>query len=131
MEKLKSFKVGKTRYPYKIDLLVLEQLQEVFWNIFEYELELKGLVPIFDDAGNRVYESNGLPKYKNKHFSLKALNAILPLMVNEGLEIEAEEQGKSFEPVEDKAFIRSLTMNPYELQMLVVEEFDRCFATKK
>lgn len=131
MERLKHFSVGKVKYPYKCDLLVLEKLQETFWNIFDYEMELKGLELMKDEAGNTIYNEDGTPNFKSKHFSFKALNAILPLMVNEGLEIEAHQQGKDFTPVDDKEFIRSLVVNPYELHSLVVEEFNRCFATKK
>jgi hypothetical protein len=131
MEKLKSITVGKKRFPYKIDMFVLEKLQEKYWDILSFELALKGLEVSRDKSGQTVYGADGKPILKKRHFSLKALNMILPLMVNEGLQIEADQKHESFEPVDEVEFIRGLEINPYELHAAVVEEFDRCFETKK
>jgi hypothetical protein len=130
MEKLKTFTIQKNKIPYKIDLFVLEQLQESYWNIWDFERELKGLKIKTDKNGDPVYK-DGTFMLERMHFSIKALNTILPLMVNEGLEIDADQRKKEFIPVDDKEFIRSIDINPYELQRLVVEEFDRCFDIKK
>ena len=130
MEKLKTFTIQKKKIPYKIDLFVLEQLQNDYWNIWDFERELKGLKVKTDDKGEIVYQ-DGSPVLERVHFSFKALNTILPLMVNEGLEIDADQKRKEFTPVDDKDFIRTIDVNPYELQRLVVEEFDRCFDIKK
>jgi hypothetical protein len=83
MEKLNTLQIGKKKYPYKCDLYVLEELQNEYQNIFEYELKLKGMKPRFDSNGNRIYRADGTFDYERVHFDIHALNTILPLMVNE------------------------------------------------
>lgn len=131
MERLKSITINKVRYPYKIDLFVLEKLQETWSSISEFERELKGFKLAKTPDGAQRYDENGEMLIERVHFSIKALNDILPLMVNEGIEIESSAKGKEFEPVDEKEFIRNCNISPYRLQELVVEEFDRCFEVKK
>ena len=131
MEKLKSITIGKIRYPYKIDLFVLEKLQDTWENISEFERALKGYRFAKNPDGSQRYSDNGDPLVEKVHFNLKALNDVLPLMVNEGLEIEANTKGTEYVPVDEKEFVRGCNISPYVLQELVVEEFDRCFERKK
>ncbi len=131
MEKLNSLTINKKRYPYKCDLYVLEQIQTEYSDMFEFEHKLKGLIPRTDKNGNRIYKEDGSPDYTRTHFDLHALNLILPLMVNEGIEIEGQSRNKEITPVEPDELIRTCDIPLYDLWALVVAEYDRCMFGKK
>ncbi|MCI9681412.1 MAG: hypothetical protein HFI26_08515 [Lachnospiraceae bacterium] len=123
MEKLKRIQIGDKRYPVKIDLNVLEAIQDSYGTIGKFERDLLGLKYKTDDNGERRL-------YKTEP-SIKAIKTVLPEMINEGLSIEAEETGKSFEPVSAEFVNRECTV-PYDiLAEMIHEEFKRCFSTKK
>ena len=131
MERLKTLKAGKDRYPYKMDLLVLEQLQGEWQDISEFEKELKGLRYAKTPDGTQKYNSDGTPMMESVPYSIHALNTVITLMVNEGLDIDADQKHKEFEPVEPKTLIRNLTQPLDELHRIAVEEFNKCFEIKK
>lgn len=123
MEKLKSIFVGSKKYPIKMDMNVLEAIQDSYGTIAKFERELLGL----------RYKKNedGEWKLYKKEPSIKAIKTALPLMINEGLEIEAEERGTCFEPISDSLVFRECSI-PFDiLAGIIHEEFKRCFATKK
>jgi len=131
MEKLKTLTIDKKKYPYKCDLYVLEELQKEYSDIFEYERKLKGLEYRLDKNGNKVYGPDGNPAYVRRHFDIHAINVILPLMINEGIEITGWLQNKEVSPVDPKEIIRRCDIPLYELWELVVEEYNRCMFGKK
>lgn len=131
MEKLKKIQIGETKYPFKIDLNVLEQIQEKYGSVHEFERDLLGLKYLKDKEGNQLYDEEGAPRMYKQEPSIKAIRTILPLMINEGLEIEAEEKGESFTPVSDQTILRECGVPFNLLAEIIHEEFRRCFATKK
>jgi len=131
MEKLNTLQIGKKKYPYKCDLYVLEELQNEYQNLFEYELKLKGMRPKFDSNGNRIFREDGTFDYERIHFDIHAMNAILPLMVNEGIEINAAALGKEAETLAPEDIIRNIEIPIYDLWSMVVIEYDRCMFGKK
>jgi len=52
-------------------------------------------------------------------------------MVNEGLEIEAEQKNTDFKYLEDKEIIRSIQLSYLKLSEIMHKELARCFETKK
>ncbi len=131
MEKLKRIWIGETEYPFKIDLNVLEQIQEEYGSVHEFERDLLGLKYLKDGEGNQLYDEEGDPRMYKQEPSIKAIRTILPLMINEGLEIEAEEKGESFTPASDQTILRECRVPFNLLAEIIHEEFRRCFATKK
>lgn len=51
-------------------------------------------------------------------------------MVNEGLEIEAEQKNTDFKYLEDKEIIRSIQLSYLKLSEIMHKELARCFETK-
>lgn len=131
MEKLKRIQIGETDYPYKIDLNVLEQIQEAYGTVYEFERDLIGLDYLKDEEGKQLYDEEGYPRMYKKEPSIKAVRTVLPLMINEGLEIEAEEKGGTFSGVPDRMLLRECRISFERLAEMIHEEFKRCFATKK
>lgn len=122
MERLKRIIMRGHSYPIKIDMNVLEAIQEKYGSINQFEWDILGLDIRQEDGEWKVYKTEP---------SVKAIKTVLPLMINEGMEIEAEETGKAFCPVTDKEIFRICDISFETLAILIHEEFKRCFATKK
>lgn len=131
MEKLKRIMiVGKT-FPIKIDLNVLEHIQQAFGTVNEFERKILGLEVVRDENGQVEYKEDGEPKYRSVEPSISAIKAVLPSMINEGLAIEADEQNHSWEPVSDKWIFANCDIAFDTLAKIIHTEFKKCFAVKK
>lgn len=128
---LSRIEIGGESYPLKCDNLVLMEIQEKYGTVREFEKELVGLEEKRDENGDIILSEDGTPIFIKKEPSIKAINFALPLMINEGLEIEAEKNNTTYNPVKEKTLIRKINTNYYELSRLIHEEFSRCFVTKK
>ena len=131
MEKLKHIKLGQKSLPIKCDNYVLMEIQENYGTITQFEAELVGLKPLMDKEGNPAVNADGKQLFTAVEPSIKAINFVLPLMINEGLEIEADSRNKPFEPLTEKEIIRAIDIPYKELSIILHEEFARCFKTKK
>ena len=131
MEKLKRIRIGEKRYPYKIDLNVLEQIQEEYGSINKFERDILGYVFEKDREGNQIYTKEGKPLMRRTEPSVRAIKAVLPAAINEGLAIEADETGKEFEPVTEEQIFRECKIAYETLADMMHEEFTRCFVIKK
>lgn len=131
MEKLKRIVIGEAEYPFKIDLNVLEHIQEEYGSIHDFERDLLGLKFLKDGEGKQIYDEDGEPCMCRQEPSIKAIRIVLPLMINEGLEIEAEEKGETFTPVAEQTILRECGVPFNLLSEIIHEEFRRCFAAKK
>lgn len=58
MEKMKRIMIGEKTYPFKIDLNVLEYIQEEYGTIHEFERELMGIHYKKDAGGNQIYDDS-------------------------------------------------------------------------
>ena len=130
MENLKRIMIGKQNFPFKIDLNVLEHIQNEYGTIYQFERELLGLQFKKDEKGNQIYK-DGEPAMTRTEPSIKAIKTVLTAAINEGLAIEADDENKSYEKVTDKFIIRECTIPFDVLSGILHEEFRRCFATKK
>lgn len=130
MEKLKTIRIGEKTYPYKIDLNVLEHVQNEYGTINQWERELLGLQIKKDEEGIPTYK-DGEPVMIRTEPSIKAIKTVLTAAINEGLAIVADEENRSYEKVTDEFIIRECTIPYYVLSEILHEEFRRCFATKK
>lgn len=131
MDKLTYIEVGKEKYPIKCDNLVLQQIQEEFGSVRLFEMELIGLATDKNPDGTDKRDDKGQFILKHVEPSIKAINFGLPLMVNEGLEIEAEQKNTDFKYLEDKEIIRSIQLSYLKLSEIMHKELARCFETKK
>ncbi len=131
MEQLKRITIGGKTYPVKMDLNVLEKIQEAYGSINEFERKIRGYEYSKDQDGKQMYDKQGNPIMNIVEPSIKAIKTVLPLIVNEGLEIEAAVMGKEFIPVEGDVLIHECTIPYTLLAEIIYEEFKRCFETKK
>lgn len=131
MEKLKRIMIAKKTYPMKCDLNVLEALQEEFGSVNEFERLLLGIRMKKDEEGRQLYTKDGEPQIYIVEPSIKAIKAALPLMINEGLAIEAAEKGGVAEHVEDLDVIAGCDISFELLSRMIHEEYKKCFVTKK
>ena len=130
MENLRRIMIGEQTYPFKIDLNVLEHIQNEYGTINQFERELLGLQFKKDEEGNQI-NKDGEPAMTRTEPSIKAIKTVLPAAINEGLAIAAGEENKPYEKVTDEFVIRECTIPYYMLAEMLHEEFRRCFATKK
>ena len=131
MDKLTYIEVGKEKYPIKCDNLVLQQIQEEFGSVRLFEMVLIGLAAEKNPDGTDKRDDKGQIILKHVEPSIKAITFGLPLMVNEGLEIEAEQKNTDFKYLEDKEIIRSIQLSYLKLSEIMHKELARCFETKK
>lgn len=131
MEKMKRILIGEKTYPFKIDLNVLEHIQEEYGTIHEFERELMGIHYKKDADGNQIYDDDHKPVVIITEPSIRAIKTALPVAINEGIAIEADEENRIPEKVTENFIFRNCTI-PYDvLGKMLYEEFKRCFETKK
>lgn len=130
MEELKRIQIGTKTYPFKIDLNVLEHIQDEYGTIHQFERELIGLRFKKDSDGKQMYK-DGEPLMIKTEPSIKAIKTVLPAAINEGLAIEADEENRSYEKVTEEFVIRECTIPYFVLSDMLHQEFKRCFEIKK
>ena len=131
MEQFERIIIGGKSFPIKIDLNVLEKIQNDFESINEFERKILGLKVVTDEDGKVVFKDDDKPMMIQVEPSITAIKAVLPAMINEGLAIEAEEQNRSWEPVSDR-FVFENCKIPFDmLAEIIHKEFLKCFETKK
>lgn len=131
MKKLKRITIGERTYPFKINLNVLEHIQNEYGTIYQFERELLGLQFKKDEDGKQVYNGDGEPVMSKTEPSIRAIKTVLPAAINEGLAIEADEENRAYEKVTDELIIRECAIPYHVLGKMLHEEFKRCFETKK
>ena len=130
MEKLRRIMIGEKTYPFKIDLNVLEYIQEEYGTIYEFERELAGIRYKKDENGNQIYDDAHKPVVFITEPSIRAIKTALPPAINEGLAIEADEENRPLEKVREEFIFRNCTVPYNVLGEMLYEEFKRCFAIK-
>ena len=94
MYKLSYMEFSGERYPYIIDLNVLEAIQDKFGSISEFERKVVGVEKVLDKNGQELLEANGSPKMRIVEPNMAAINFILPEMMRD-LRSRRKEKGKS------------------------------------
>lgn len=128
---LKKIKLSGKEYPYRCSNSVLAEIQEEYGTLAEFERQLSGRKPLLDKNGEQRTNEDGLKLYTKTEPSLKAVNYALPLMIEEGLQYEADKKRKEAPDVDPKFIIDEIDMNPFELAELLLEEFYGALAIKK
>ena len=129
-EKLNHIALSGTEYPIKCDLLVLERIQDKYKDLAEFENKLSGFVPGVDEDGEYTRNEEGRIIGYYGEPNMEALGDFLEWTVEEGIDIDREENGSEMETPERKKLIRSVDLAPRELMEILREEFRRCFERK-
>lgn len=125
MKELTKIKIAGEEYPVKLDINVLEEIQENYGSIYQFEREILGIKNVeYDEQGTVV-------KMENSEPSIKAIKMVLPLMINEGMKITADLENKEFNPVSAEMIYRECDVSYELLAKMIHAEFKKCFATKK
>ena len=131
MENLNRITIGGNEYPVKIDLNVLETIQDGYGTINGFERDLLGIRMLKDAEGNQLYEDDGSPRIEITEPSIRAIKLALPAMINEGLAIEADETCSRFVPIGEEQVFRMGGADYETLAGIIHKEFKKCFDTKK
>ena len=131
MEQLRRIMIGEKTYPFKIDLNVLEMVQEKYGSVKAFERELLGWRYRKDEEGIQMYTTDGIPLIDIVEPSVAAVKMILPAAVMEGMQIEADEHNRPMEDITEDYIIHNCNVAYMELCVMLQEEFSRCFAAKK
>lgn len=115
--------IDDVKYPIKCDNFILGEVQEKYGSIHDFECKIIGV---------KKEIINGEEKYIGCEPSVKAINYILPLMINEAVDILKEDNPDcKYERVDPKKFIRSIKMDLAKLANEIHDEWKRAFVTKK
>lgn len=147
-EKLNEIELQGKKYPIKCDLLVLEEIQNEFASLNEFE---KGLITVEkieeekdeieealeEELGERTEEDMEREpgedakkiQYKVKFPDMKKVSAALFFMVNEGEEITAELEGRDPVKYTRKELARKVGESVIRVANQLHDEFYRCFFT--
>lgn len=119
---LTEIELSGKKYPICMDLNILADLQEKYGSIAEFEHRLRGLVRAKDGKG----------WVEGKEPSAKVIAYVLPLMINEALEIQADEdQDYPVKRVSKIRIINEVDKSPRELARIITEELAYAMAVKK
>jgi len=128
--KLPTVTISGEKFPIYCDLYVLQQIQEKM-DINDFERGVVGAGIVRDTDGNPVLKEDGRIELEFVGYDINTLIMGLTLMINEGLQIDSEQTGKDFEPVDEKYIGRIWDHPMMELSNTVHEAFGRCLVSKK
>lgn len=117
-----EIELSGNKYPICMDLNVLADLQEKYGSIAEFERQLRGLVRSKDGKG----------WIEGREPSAKVIAYTLPLMINEALEIRADEdRDYPVKRVSRIRIINEVDKSPRELVKIIINELAYSMAVKK
>ena len=129
-EDLKYITLSGEEYPVKCDLVVLEKLQDEFGSVDEFEEKIFPWEPKLDEKGSIMKGEDGKIMCRGRIPDIKAVNAALEYMVNEGEEILAEKEKRAPKTVSREKLARRVDIAPGKLADQLYDEFKRCFYIK-
>lgn len=132
-EEMKCIELSGISYPIKCDMVVLEQIQDMFGSIDDFEKGILDWEFEYDENGKKIVEKRGENgetveyfKTKFKFPKAKNINAALFFMANEGSEIARKKP--PFKSIKEAA--RVIDMPLSQISRRLHEEFMRCFREK-
>lgn len=128
---LTRIQIGDRSLPIRIDLNVLDQIEERYVTKEKFEQELLGWRFKRDEEGKYERTAEGRIAIEYVRPSLKALIFILPRMINEGLKAEAYDNGGSYDPLEAEWIIAACEIERGYLREIIMKELRRCESVKK
>ena len=128
--KLNYIELSGELYPIKCDMLVLEQIQDKYNDISEFENGITGFRPKIGEDGLPERNEEGLIIGMSGVPDIKMLKDGLIWMIREGMDIEKEEGKKERPELTDKQIMRKVDIPPKRLGKILHDEFNCCFARK-
>ena len=125
-----TVEIDGEEYPIYCDLYVLSQIQERM-DINDFERGIIGVEVVRDEDGNPEHDENGNIHLVRGKYDIGAMIMGLTLMINEGMMIDAEQNGKEYDPVDEKYLARVCDMPLVQLSNVIHEAFGRCLISKK
>lgn len=108
------------KYPICMDLNVLAEIQDKYGSIAAFERQLRGI----------VWSEDGWVEKKEP--SARVIAYVLPVMINEALEIQADEnQDYPVHRVSRIRIINEVDKSPRELANIITDELAYAMAVKK
>lgn len=129
-DKLSYITLSGETYPIRCGMEVLEEVQDRYGSIDEFEKKIMVFEPQRDKDGNPVVneDGNAIGQYLTPR--IKDLGDALHLMVTAGLEMEAEESGEPARRVTRRELLEKADMTPVNLGLTLHAELMRCFRAK-
>lgn len=127
---LPTIELNGEEFPFYCDLYVLDKIQEKM-DLNDFERSVIGAKIIRDKNGDPEYDENKRIKLVFDKYDIDTLVFGMTLMINEGLTIEADQDGKEYEPVTEKYIGRICDLPLVEMSKTVHEAFGRCCSSKK
>lgn len=116
--------------PLYCDLYVLSKIQERM-SLNQFERDIIGAVVKRDEGGNPKRDEDGHLQLVFGEYNVSTLIFGLMLMINEGLEIRAEQTGEEYEEVTEKELSRMCEVPLITVSNEVHKAFNRCYIIKK
>lgn len=104
--------------PIKCDLYVLDMIQQKYGTVTDFEMKLAGL----RQDGKEIVKCEP---------SANAVAFALPLMVMEGMDIEKEEKGITYDIATERELLNAVTRDFRIIAQELHAEMKRCFQVKK
>lgn len=123
METLNTITLKDNVYYIKFNNYVLEEVQERFGSIYEFELKLLGKKKIVNEDKTITIE--------DVEPSVKVINFTITRMIREGERIHSKETGEKRKLLFEEDIIDAINLTPKEMAIVIHAEFVRCFETKK
>lgn len=128
--KLSYITLSGETFPLRCGMEVLEEIQEKYGSIDEFENRIMLFVPQKDEEGKEVVNEEGVAIGQYITPKIKDLGDALYLMVTAGLELEAELEGKEIRKVSRRELLEKADMMPVTLGLKLHGEMMRCFRRK-
>ena len=129
--KLERIRIGDRDLPIRIDYNVIEEIEEEYETLEKFRMELLGFKWKRGDDGKYIYDDEGKPVPELTKPSMRALNFILPIMINAGIKAEAYEMKKPYEPIDPELIIMECEIERNFLMEIINREMERCQRVKK
>lgn len=129
-DKLSYITLSGEKFPLRCGMEVLEEIQERYGSIDEFENRIMIFEPQRDESGEIVTNENGAAIGQYMTPKIKDLGDALYLMVTAGLEMEAEGSEKPAPKITRRELLEKADMTPVNLGLALHNEMMRCFKRK-
>lgn len=122
--------IGEREYPIYCDLYVLSKIQDKM-SINQFERDILGAVIERDEEGEPIRDEKGHIRLVFDKYNIETVLFGLTLMINEGLEIKAEQEESEQEKITEKEIARTCRLPIEKLTEILHTEFLNCLGSKK
>lgn len=130
-KRLDTVAIADKEYNIRCTIGVLANLQEKFGTLDEFENKMRPKTPVLDEEGMQKKDEAGNPLWEYGTPDLGAITYALPLMVNEGILVEADRLGQPAQELDADYILRNVQESPWLIGNKIISEFYRAFVSKK